>query len=463
MGHCFAVATCVLPVDCSKTCHVAIFRMWGRFASSARLWGSRLRTALPPAAVVGGAAAVLVPGTAAYALSLPSNAQSQTPPPWLPAEGPRGGAFADLPSMIESVFPSLVIVESSFGMGLSRGSGFVISEGGLICTNVHVLFGPPGVMRGAPSAVRVLFDDGRAYAVKPLAADVESDIAVGQIVAPEGTRFSHLRFKRSDDGKPLRRGEPLVVLGAPFGGSLVPTVGALSGARFVGDDELMAAVLHSRADWHLLQVDAAMSSGNSGGPVVNADGEVVGIAVMVRTGGPSGAEVGFVNYGVHADQAGRIVDSLLSHGSVLRPAVGLHLLPVNRLQDAEEQRATETRLLPARSLAPDGAPWHSGTIVLQADPGMPAHNAGLRAGDVILTINGKRVSCLGDYFRAVGPVYEPGRKLTCTVFRPAQGGATGSGDGGEIFTAEIFPVSRGSSMKRRVSTPPPRWRIWPHS
>lgn len=370
--------------------------------------------------------------------------------------------------MIESVFPSLVIVESSFGLGVSRGSGFVISEDGLICTNMHVLYGPPGAIRGSPSSIRVLFDDGRAYSVEPIAADVESDIAVGRIVAPEGTRFSCLRFKRSEEqgGKPLRRGEPLVALGAPFGGSLVPTVGALSGSRFVGDDELMAAVLHSRADWHLLQVDAAMSSGNSGGPVVNADGEVVGISVMVRTGGPMGNEVGFVNYGVHADQASRIVDSLVKHGSVRRPTVGLHLLPVNRLKDEEEQHLTGTRLLPAHSLAPDGAPWHSGTIVLQADPGMPAHAAGLRPGDVILAVNGKRVAGLGDYFRAVGPVYEPGRKLSCTIFRPVQGGAraagAGDGDGGEIFTAEITPVSRGSSMRRKDTSPPPRLRIWPH-
>lgn len=225
-----------------------------------------------------------MPGAAAYALSLPSNARSQTPVPRLPTEGARGQAFEDLPSMIESVFPSLVIVESSFGLGVSRGSGFVISEDGLICTNMHVLYGPPGAIRGSPSSIRVLFDDGRAYSVEPIAADVESDIAVGRIVAPEGTRFSCLRFKRSEEqgGKPLRRGEPLVALGAPFGGSLVPTVGALSGSRFVGDDELMAAVLHSRADWHLLQVDAAMSSGNSGGPVVNADGEVVSICSFDR-------------------------------------------------------------------------------------------------------------------------------------------------------------------------------------
>lgn len=425
--------------------------MWGRLSAAARRMGARVRETLPPVSGVAFVSAFTAPGIATYML-----APVVTPTPPVAADRGSGsadtGQFADIPSMIESVFPSLVIVESSFHMGQSRGSGFVISEDGLICTNVHVLFGPPGVTRGAPSSIRVTFDDGRAYLVKPIAADVESDIAVGKIIAPEGTKFSHLRFKRSDDGAPLRRGEPLVVLGAPFGGSLVPTVGALSGSRFVGDDELMAAVMHSRADWHLLQVDAAMSSGNSGGPVVNSDGEVVGISVMVRTGGPAGGEVGFVNYGVHADQASKIVNSLLKHGSVLRPAVGLQLLPVNMLHDAEEQRLAQTRLLPAGITAPDGAPWHSGAVVLRTEQGMPASKAGLRAGDVLLAINGKRVSCLGDYFRAVGPVYDPELTLSCTIFRPNPGGAAASGPGGEILTVDVSPAARGSSGLTRHSS-----------
>jgi hypothetical protein len=130
--------------------------------------------------------------------------------------------------------------------------------------------------------IHALFDDGRVYKVTPVAADAESDIAIGRIVAPPGTKFKPLRIGRA---AALRRGDILVVLGAPLGGSLVPTVGSLSGARYVGDDEIMSYVLNSRTDWNLLACDASFSSGNSGGPVVNADGEVVGVAVMVRTAG----------------------------------------------------------------------------------------------------------------------------------------------------------------------------------
>jgi len=138
------------------------------------------------------------------------------------------------------------------------------------------------LLRAGAREIHALFDDGRVYKVTPVAADAESDIAIGRIVAPAGTKFKPLRIGRA---AALRRGDILVVLGAPLGGSLVPTVGSLSGARYVGDDEIMSYVLNSRTDWNLLACDASFSSGTSGGPVVNADGEVVGVAVMVRTAG----------------------------------------------------------------------------------------------------------------------------------------------------------------------------------
>jgi S1-C subfamily serine protease len=122
----------------------------------------------------------------------------------------------------------------------------------------------------------------------------------GRIVTPRGTRFRALPIGSSTA---LRRGDSVAVLGAPFGGSIVPSVGVLGGIRYVADDEIMNSIFQSRSDWSLLQVDANMTSGNSGGPVVNAAGEVVGVSVMVQAAPLASGAVGQLCYAVAIDQA----------------------------------------------------------------------------------------------------------------------------------------------------------------
>lgn len=167
--------------------------------------------------------------------------------------------------------PSLCKVVGSVGeQRVGGGSAWVYSEDGIIVTNWHVL---QAIRASGAREIQALFDDGRAYRVdaSSILYDSEADIAVARLAAPRGTRFRPLRVGSSSA---LRRGDLVTVLGAPLGGSLVPTTGTLSGVRYVADDDMMNSVLNSRGDWCLLQVDAAMSSGSSGGPIVNADGEV---------------------------------------------------------------------------------------------------------------------------------------------------------------------------------------------
>jgi hypothetical protein len=159
-------------------------------------------------------------------------------------------------------------------------------------------------------------------------------------------------------------------------------------------------------------------------------------------------QVGYINYAVSIDQAWPIVQSLLNTGRVTRPAVGLTLLPVDRLTDERERATSRTALLPAASVvAADGLPYVTGALVTFARPGFPADAAGIRQGDVILEINDARMRRLGDYFDAVGPVYDPTVRLRCKIFRPAPGAASGrggsaSGDGGQVMTVVVAPAPK---------------------
>jgi serine protease Do len=205
----------------------------------------------------------------------------------------------------------------------------------------------------------------------------------------------------------------------------------------------MNYVLNSRADWCLLQVDANMSSGSSGGPIVNADGDVVGVSVMVQTAGTAG--VGSLNFGVAMDQAWPIIQSLLRNGYVTRAQIGMTIVLVDPLNAAREQAATGVPLLPPPGsvAAADGGDYFTGLLVTYTVPGKPAEGAGIREGDVILEINGRRMLRKGDYFAALGPVHEPGKSLLCKVYRPPTDRASGPG---KVFTCAIAPTVREESV-----------------
>ena len=348
---------------------------------------------------------------------------------------PQASKFDSLADMIEDVFPSLCRVQGAVGdRELGGGSAFVVSEDGIVVTNAHVF---AAIAQMGAREIHATFDDGRSFKVEPRAVDAESDIAVGRLIAPPGTRFKPLKVGKSGS---LRRGDTVVVLGAPLGGNIVPAVGALGGARFVSDDEAMSQVLNSRADWNLLQVDANMSSGSSGGPIVNANGEVVAVSVMVQLAGSAG--VGNLSYGVSSDQAWPIVESLIRDGKVTRSSIGMTIVLVDSLQAEREKNETGVALLPPSTDLPSR--HYTGLLVTQTMPGLPADAAGLREGDVVLEINGRKMTRKGDYFAALGPVYVPGHKLECKVWRPS-----GRNGGGRLIETKVEPTKREESARRR--------------
>ncbi len=238
------------------------------------------------------------------------------------------------------------------------GSGFVVSPDGYIVTNDHVA--------GNAARITVSLPDGRELPAELVGTDPESDIAVVK-VAPEEP-LPYLAFSASED---VFVGEWAIALGNPFGlfeaAEPTVTVGVVSA---VGRD---FAPQEGRVFRDMIQTDASINRGNSGGPLVNALGEVIGVNTFIFS--RSGGSVG-IGFATPAWRVRRIVDELQATGTVARPAPpGLNVRALN---------ARAARML--------GLDVSEGLLVISVDAGSPAEAAGVQPYDVILEIDGQGVA-----------------------------------------------------------------------
>lgn len=230
------------------------------------------------------------------------------------------------------------------------GSGVIIDPAGVILTNNHVV--------ASGGRVRVRLHDGREFTATDVKTDPKTDLAIVRIDAGEP-----LPFARTGDSEQMQVGDWVLALGQPFGLEGTVTSGIISAkGRGIG----------ITARENFLQTDAAINPGNSGGPLVNLDGEVIGIntAISSRSGSNSG-----VGFAVPMNLARWVSDQLVTTGTVRRAYLGVAIQPVSH--DLAVQFGVKT---------------HEGVLVTDVFPNTPAAEAGLNSGDVIIQFAGHPVS-----------------------------------------------------------------------
>ncbi|MGI9373111.1 MAG: Do family serine endopeptidase [Hyphomicrobiales bacterium] len=256
----------------------------------------------------------------------------------------------------------------------SQGSGFVISEDGFVVTNNHVVQGAEDVT--------LAFTDGKEHKAKVIGTDPKTDLALLKIDA-EGEKFEFVEFADKD----ARVGDWVVAVGNPFGLGGTVTTGIISArGRDIGsgpyDD--------------FLQIDAAINRGNSGGPTFNLNGKVVGVNTAIFS--PSGGNVG-IGFAIPAELVNTVIADLKDDGTVTRGWLGVQIQPVSE-DIADSLGLKDTK----------------GTLVAEIQEGSPALKGGLKAGDTILSMNGKKIDSPRDLARKVAAL-EPGSKVKLKILR----------------------------------------------
>ena len=262
----------------------------------------------------------------------------------------------------------------------SSGSGFIISADGYIVSNYHVVSGA--------NTLVVITADGKEYDAKLVGYDESNDLSVLKIEA-EGLTFAKLG---SSDA--LVEGEKVAAIGNPLGElTSTLTVGYISakGRRVNTDGTSM----------EMLQTDAAINSGNSGGPLFNMKGEVIGITTAKYSGtSNSGATIEGIGFAVPMDDIKGMIEDLKEFGYIKSGYLGV------MVQDVAVATAQQY-----------GLPL--GALVVEVTPGGCAEKAGLQAKDIITDLGGTKVESLSDLTRALGK-YEGGEEVVATVYRSGQ-------------------------------------------
>jgi serine protease Do len=367
--------------------------------------------------------------TTAAALGLvigqPSSAAAQSPPAASPVV-PRPGAPQSFADLTERLAPAVVNIstrqrvqmpssspfagtpfERFFGgpagprtrEAQSLGSGFILSADGYIVTNNHVITADG---QGKVETIMVTLHNGEEYPATLVGSDPASDLAVLKI-----TSRKQLPFVTFGDSTRVRVGDWVLAIGNPFGLGGTVTAGIVSAVyRNTGT---------GRAYDRYLQTDASINRGNSGGPMFDSSGRVIGINNAIFS--PTGGNVG-IGFAIPAEIAAPIVEKLKAGKAIERGYLGVTIQPM-----------TEDL---ASSL---GVPRDRGEFVQSVEPGGPAAQAGIRAGDVILRVDGKEVTPSQSLSYLVASV-EPGRKVAVELMR-----------GNQRMTVIATPVLRPSEDK----------------
>jgi len=264
---------------------------------------------------------------------------------------------------VDAVGPAVVRVETEGDAAQHRrggtGSGVIISPDGLVLTNSHVVNGA--------HRVHLTLADARRVEARVVGDDAHSDLALLRV-----TDDATLPAARLGDSKALRRGELVVAIGNPLGFESTVTAGVVSA---------LGRTLRSRTGRlidDVIQTDAALNPGNSGGPLVSSRGEVIGINTAVIAGAQG------ICFAVASNTASFVVSELVRHGRVRRAWIGI---------------GAETVPLPRRTALSLALNQASGAAITAVEPDGPAVRSGLAVGNIIVAIDGAVVSSVDDLVR----------------------------------------------------------------
>ncbi len=259
----------------------------------------------------------------------------------------------------------------------ARGSGFIIDPSGIIVTNNHVV--------KDAKEVTVTFDDGTEKRARVLGRDPRTDIAVLKVNADHP-----LPAVSFGDSSAIKPGQWVIAMGNPFGLGGTVTAGIVSAkGRDIGEGPYD----------NFIQIDAPINQGNSGGPLFNQDGEVIGMNTAILS--PSGGSIG-IGFSIPSNLIKSVVAELETSGHVTRGYLGVAAQPVSPEMD-------EALGLPADQKG-------KGALVASIEPNSPAASAGLQPGDVITAVNGEKVNDPRDLARDIGAL-KPGSKAEITLWR----------------------------------------------
>jgi len=282
----------------------------------------------------------------------------------------------------------------------SLGSGVIIDgKRGFILTNAHVI--------ERSGNIKVVLEDEREFEAKIVGADPDSDLAVLQIDSP--TRLPAIEMGSSDD---LMIGETVIAIGNPFGFSHTVTTGVISAVnRSIRTDE--------RVFLDFIQIDASINPGNSGGPLLNINGDLIGINTAIY------AKAQGIGFAIPINKAQKIISDLIQYGEVIQTWIGV------TVQNLDKKLAGYLKV-----------PGKKGVMVKALEPDSPAGKAGLKEGDIILAIGNKKIASLQDY-RSVKKTYAAGDTLKAQIWRNGKTETV-------RIKSRVFPVEMAEDLAFRL-------------
>jgi len=314
----------------------------------------------------------------------PTSPPSPINPDWsLPPLGDNTPALPSIADVVAEVKPSVVAINTEvvtydiFNRPFTQegaGSGWIIDESGIIVTNNHVVEGA--------EAVTVTLDDGRTFPAESCSTDPLSDLAVIRIGA------ENLPAAKIGNSSQSRVGDWVVAIGNALGLGISAKEGIVSRVE-------VSIPVAGQTLGNLIETSAAINPGNSGGPLVNMKGEVIGItSIKIAT-----VEVEGIGYAISTETAMPIIEELIRTGYVVRPWLGVVLRSVDEFVILQYELTVE-----------------EGAFITEVAPDSPADEAGIEAGDVIVSLGGQEITNAQDLVEAIHSS-EIGQRVEITLWR----------------------------------------------